>query len=157
MNGYQIMIKTMTHNGKFRPANGFTLIELMIAVVLVGILGSLAYPSYLENVRRSSRGDASAALNTLANDLERFYSLNSTYSTDLSQFSLELMDGSSLSSGGKYLLNIAAGQTADIGSSYVITAIPRVGTTQEKDTDCLSFSLSSTGVRVPNPNDSSCW
>ncbi len=108
-----INTKTKIQNGKFRLANGFTLIELMITVALVGILGSLAYPSYLENVRRSSRGDASAALNTLANDLERFYSLNSTYTTDLNQFSLEIMGGSGLSNGGKYLLSIAAATVWD--------------------------------------------
>ena len=136
---------------------GFTLIELMITVVIVGILGAFVYPSYLENVRKTSRGDASAALSTLANDLERFFSLNETYSADLSQFSLELVDGKAISAGGKYYLSIAAGQSGDIASSYQITATPVPNTSQADDGDCPSFSMSSTGARDPNPRTSKCW
>lgn len=141
----------------YKHSRGFTLIELMITVVIVGILGALVYPSYLENVRKSSRGDASAALNTLANDLERFFSLNSTYTTDLGQLSLEVVGGSAVSAGGKYQLTVAPGPSGDIASSYLITATPVAGTSQEHDVDCPSFSLSSTGVRLPNPKTSSCW
>ncbi len=58
---------------------GFTLIELMIAVAIVGILAAIAYPSFTESVRRSKRTDAQGALSGLAQALERYYANNGTY------------------------------------------------------------------------------
>ena len=51
---------------------GFSLIELMIAVAIVGILAGIAYPSYQESVRDSRRADAKGALLGFANSMERF-------------------------------------------------------------------------------------
>lgn len=52
-------------------ANGFTLIELMIAVAVIAILAAIAYPSYLDSVRKSRRADAKAAILELAQWMER--------------------------------------------------------------------------------------
>lgn len=60
-------------------SGGFTLIELMIAVAIVGILAAIAYPSYQEQVRKGRRADAMAQLVTLAQAYERFYTSNNTY------------------------------------------------------------------------------
>ena len=59
--------------------SGFTLIELMIAVAVVGILAAIAYPSYQEQVRQSRRADATAVLVEAAQFMERFYTLNNRY------------------------------------------------------------------------------
>lgn len=59
--------------------NGFTLIELMIAVVIVGILSAIAIPNYTESVNRGKRAEAQAALLGLATALERYFSNNNTY------------------------------------------------------------------------------
>ncbi len=61
---------------------GFTLIELMITVAIVGILAAIAYPSYVEHVNRSRRADAQATLMELAQWLEKNYMLNSKYNKD---------------------------------------------------------------------------
>ncbi|WP_372880683.1 type IV pilin protein [Psychromonas sp.] len=58
---------------------GFSLIELMIVVAIVGILAMVAYPSYTDSVRQSRRADGQAALLGLAQAMERFYTTNGTY------------------------------------------------------------------------------
>lgn len=54
--------------------NGFTLIELMITVVIIGVLAAIAYPSYQKYTTQSRRSDAQIALTTAANRQEKFYS-----------------------------------------------------------------------------------
>ncbi|MDO5101907.1 MAG: type IV pilin protein [Lautropia sp.] len=58
---------------------GFTLIEIMIAVAIVGILASIAVPSYFEYVRRANRAEAKAQLMEAAQYMQRFYSLHNGY------------------------------------------------------------------------------
>jgi len=59
--------------------NGFTLIELLIAVAIVGILASIAYPSYMDSVTKSRRADAQAALLGFAQAMERHYTTTGSY------------------------------------------------------------------------------
>ena len=59
--------------------NGFTLIELMVAVAIVGILAAIAIPSYQESMRKSRRADAQSALLSAANGMERYFTQNNTY------------------------------------------------------------------------------
>lgn len=60
-------------------AKGFSLMELMITLAIVGILASIAYPSYQEQVAKSRRTEASGALLSAAQALERYYSANGRY------------------------------------------------------------------------------
>jgi type IV pilus assembly protein PilE len=59
--------------------NGFTLIELMVVVAIIGIIAAIAYPSYTESMRKSRRADAEGSLLLLANGLERFFTVNNSY------------------------------------------------------------------------------
>lgn len=59
--------------------HGFTLIELMITVAIVGILAAIALPSYQDSVMKSRRADAKSDLLSIANAMERHYTLSNTY------------------------------------------------------------------------------
>lgn len=62
-------------------AHGFSLIELLVALAVVGVLAGLAYPSYTGHVERAHRAQARAALLEAAQYLERYYVANNTYAT----------------------------------------------------------------------------
>lgn len=64
-----------------RPARGFTLIEMMVTVAIMGILVAVGYPSYLEHLAKGRRADGRAALVELAQRMERYYTERSTYAT----------------------------------------------------------------------------
>lgn len=65
------------------PRNGFTLIELMIVVVIIGILAAIAYPSYRNYMINTRRSDAQTALLQVANQQERFFTECNWYATTL--------------------------------------------------------------------------
>lgn len=60
-------------------SRGFTLIEIMIALAIVGILSAIAVPSYFDYVRRANRAEAKAQLMEAAQFMQRFYSLHNAY------------------------------------------------------------------------------
>lgn len=64
-----------------RRTHGFTLIEMMVTVAIVGILAAVGYPSYLEHLAKGRRADGRAALVDLAQRMERYYTERSTYAT----------------------------------------------------------------------------
>ncbi|HNP37142.1 MAG TPA: type IV pilin protein [Woeseiaceae bacterium] len=73
----------MTENRMYRSMRGVTLLELMIVVVVIGVLTSIAYPSYRDAAARAKRNEARAALLQIATNQERFYLNNNTYSGNL--------------------------------------------------------------------------
>ncbi len=73
----------MTTYTAFRKSAGFTLIELMITVAIVGILAAIALPAYNEYIARAKRAEARAAILKAEGWLERFYTENNTYTNTL--------------------------------------------------------------------------
>lgn len=115
---------------------GFTLIELMITVAIVGILARVAYPSYTSYVVKSSRAAAQTELLQLAALQEKIYLNSSSYSASVTQ-SYNGTSGTSnglgytsTTSDSKYSLSIS---TPTGGQTYTITATPVTGKSQDGD------------------------
>ena len=151
-----MMMKSKIGACRVSRNSGFTLVEAMITMVVIAILASIAYPSYMQSVRKSKRTDAYSALTKAAINLERFFGTNGTYTTDTSQLGLTIDAGTAYSVSGHYIITVAAGATG-IGSSYVVNANAKPGDMQTGDTGCTALSLDSLGRRTPDPTTSRCW
>jgi len=136
-------------------AKGVTLIELMIVIVVVGILASIAVPSYRSYVLRSHRAEAKTALLALAAAQEKHYVVNNTYATN-AQLTAAPPTGLGLAATterGWYSVTIANGANA-AGFSATATATG----TQTADTDCATFTINQAGVRgATGGNPTVCW
>lgn len=130
---------------------GFTLIEVMIALAVVGLLSALAYPSYQQQVAKGRRTDAKQSLLELSQRMERFYTERGTYvgavlgSTGLYP---------NVSSGGYYSLSIST-QTLD---GFTVRATPRGSQVGDA---CASFLYNQLGDQTVS-NDATmtavkCW
>jgi type IV pilus assembly protein PilE len=133
-------------------ARGFTLIELMIVIVVVAILASIAWPSYSDSVRKSRRGQAKADLLEVAQLAERFRTVNGTYTG----FAVPaVLTQSPRTGNGIARYDVAVATTA---STFSLTATPRAGGGQDKDTKCLELSLTQAGVKgATGPDGADCW
>jgi type IV pilus assembly protein PilE len=74
-------MKTLPDTSKLshKSVTGFTLVELMIVVAIVGILAAIAYPSYIDSVRKGKRAEGRAAVTSLLQQQERYFTQNNTY------------------------------------------------------------------------------
>lgn len=137
---------------------GFTLIELMVVVAIIGILASIAYPSYLDHIQRTGRTDGKAKLAEILSAQERFYSQNQRYTTDLSS-NAGLGYGANPipSTEGRYTISAAACAGGVIANCVVLTAT-RAGP-QLADTKCGNLSIDSRGTRGSTGTDpvDNCW
>lgn len=125
-----------------KKQNGFTLIELMIVVAIIGILSAIAYPSYQSYMKKSARADAKVGLSKLADKQERFYLQNNTYTATIAD-----LNTSTTSEEGYYTFTITSD---DLLSGFIITATAVTGKSQANDTGCTVMTLSSTSAKTPN-------
>ena len=133
-----------------RTAAGFTLIELMIAVAVVAILASIAYPSYQEQVRKSRRAQAKADLVELTQLAERFRTVNNTYA---GFDATGAFFGNSPRTGTAYYTLVMGDETA---SAFTLTATP----TGAQATDrCGTLTINQASVKTESGSAdySDCW
>lgn len=128
-----------------RTTRGFTLLELMIAVLIVAILAAIAYPSYQSYLARAYRSEAYTALNQWANLQEQYFLDQRRYAGDMS--SLGAPANPLVTTAGRYSVQTAATET---GFTLTATALDNQLTL---DRACSTLTLSSDGVRAPED----CW
>jgi type IV pilus assembly protein PilE len=143
-------MKTRTRAG----SAGFTLIELMIAVAVVAILGTLAMASYRSQIMKSRRTDARSAVLDLAGREEKLFSMINAYSAaaaDMGYTALPATIGS-----GYYTVNVTINDPAN-PPSYLIVATA-IGS-QAADTTCATLSIDQLGNQTATPagNAATCW
>ena len=137
-----------------RRQRGFTMLELMIVLAVIGILAAIAWPSYIESVRKGNRTDAKASLMETAQFMERFFTTNGTYAGTSPPSPLTAVSPKG-STGTAIRYNITF--TTQTDTAFVVSADPA---NMQAGDSCGILTLSNTGaqtakkggVDVPN-----CW
>jgi type IV pilus assembly protein PilE len=138
---------------------GFTLIEVMIVVAIIGILSAVAYPSYRQYVIASQRSVAKSTVLDVAARQNQYYSNNKTYTADLADLGLTATyyvdgNGSSTSANALYQMTIASGSSL----TFDITATPQ-GSLATDDTECARYTMDETGAKGVSGSGGvdNCW
>jgi type IV pilus assembly protein PilE len=146
---------------KLKNYLGFTLIEILVAIAIIGVLGAIAYPSYVQHILTSQRVAAQNTLQDIISHAEQYYvQNNSTYPAS--------------SSGSDNLTSVYTATSTPTSPFFVYTLIPCVGVnncvqavavtqgSQTNDVTCTTMTLDSNGVRSALSNTSGdttiqCW
>jgi len=158
-----------------RRAQGFTLIELMVVVVIATILLGIAVPSYISQMRQSRRTEAKTALLDLAGREERFFSTGANaagpaYSQTANDLGYTGFGLATPIGNGYYYLTVCAPANGNCvaglnmpnpppAPSYTIVAVPVPGQSQVNDTQCATLAVDSLGQQWATGTSGAqyCW
>ncbi|MEH6565631.1 MAG: type IV pilin protein [Halopseudomonas sp.] len=129
-----------------RAQHGFTLIELLMVVVIIGVLSAIAYPSYLQHVRKAHRAEVTGLLLQNAHRLERHFARQGGYAKGVVE---GLVSQSPASGPAVYRLTVTREE-----QGYQLNATASAGGPMAADV-CASYSLDQVGRRTPA--DPLCW
>lgn len=124
--------KTARLRARIVGQGGFSIVELMVAVLIAALLAAVAYPSYRDQVRKGRRSDAIAALGALQLAQERYRNTSVRYAD-----SVALLGMAAASEGGHYALSI---QNAS-ATSYTVLATAKASSSQAEDTNCVRMAI----------------
>jgi type IV pilus assembly protein PilE len=139
-----------------RRMAGMTLLELMAVVMIIGVLGMIAVPSYRQYVMRAQRTEAKSALLQLATNQERYYLANRIYGTvaQLQATNPPLLPTPARTERGLYDITL---ENVTV-NGYLAIAKPVPGGPMALDAQCTEFSLTAQGLRAADGTvPANCW
>jgi len=142
--------------------NGFTLIELMIVVAIIGILAGIAYPAYQDYVTRARRTDGKNILLATQLAQEKWRASNPSYTSDLTDLGFTADGGGNFWSSDNHY-NITVSGTS--GTAYTLTATAPSSSLQFNDLDCRSLVIdensnktsTNSGGTAATTTTTTCW
>lgn len=141
-----------------KKTSGFTLIELMIVVAVLGVIMAIALPAYNDYMLSTRRADARSALQEAASRQERIYIESNSYTADLSKLVTNADNVSSPEGFYDISVTLSCDRTVS-GTTYYscfsLTATPKG--TQANDTECTTLTLTHAGLKGSTPAGSDCW